>query len=254
MGYPTQQQKVDYLFKKIGFTKTKTGVAEDQTSGFSGDTKKAPPNEAIASPLIVPGSSVWSDSSFITATPPTSSTAYVGVYSTATSYRMTVDTTVANERTFIARQTWGNPSSAIEGDWIDTQFGADYLVKVYKNDPSVGVAGVDYFDLSAAGTTGKDDVWFFDYSSGVLNFNGEDLDGQLSGITTSNIYIVGYRYIGRKGIQPPAGIGTFHDLVVSNNFRVVGISTFQNKVHLLDDDVLNLDAFNAYHGIYFEDV
>ena len=48
MGYPTQQQKVDYLFKKIGFTKTKTGVAEDQTSGFSGDTKKAPPNEAIA--------------------------------------------------------------------------------------------------------------------------------------------------------------------------------------------------------------
>ena len=161
---------------------------------------------------------------------------------------MTVDTTVANERTFIARQTWGNPSSAIEGDWIDTQFGADYLVKVYKNDPSVGVAGVDYFDLSAAGTTGKDDVWFFDYSSGVLNFNGEDLDGQLSGITTSNIYIVGYRYIGRKGIQPPAGIGTFHDLVVSNNFRVVGISTFQNKVHLLDNDVLNLGGSTGEVG------
>ena len=134
MGYPTQQQKVDYLFKKIGFTKTKTGVAEDQTSGFSGDTKKAPPNEAIASPLIIPSSTIWSDSGFITATPPTSNTAYVGVYTTATAYRMTVDTTVANERTFVARQTWGNPSSAIEGDWIDTQFGADYLIKVYKND------------------------------------------------------------------------------------------------------------------------
>ena len=225
MGYPTQQQKVDYLFKKIGFTKTKTGVAEDQTSGFSGDTKKAPPNEAIASPLIIPGSSVWSDSSFIPATPPASDTAYVGVYTTATAYRMTVDTTVANERTFIARQTWGNPSSAIQGDWIDTQFGADYLIKVFKNDPSVGVSGVDYFDLSAAGTTGKDDVWFFDYSSGVLNFNGEDLDGQLTGITTSNIYIVGYRYTGRKGIQPAAGIGTFHDLIVSNNLDVAGIAT-----------------------------
>ena len=230
MGYPTQQQKVDYLFKKIGFTKTKTGVAEDQTSGFSGDTKKAPPNEAIASPLIVPGSSVWSDSSFITATPPTSSTAYVGVYSTATSYRMTVDTTVANERTFIARQTWGNPSSAIEGDWIDTQFGADYLVKVYMGDPSTGVPGVAYTNLSAAGTSGKDDVWFFDYSSGVLNFNGADLDGQLVGIHTDNVYLVGYRYIGRKGIQPPAGIGTFHDLVVSNNLSVSGISTFTGLV------------------------
>ena len=230
MGYPTQQQKVDYLFKKIGFTKTKTGVAEDQTSGFSGDTKKAPPNEAIASPLIVPGSSVWSDSSFITATPPTSSTAYVGVYSTATAYRMTVDTTVANERTFIARQTWGNPSSAIEGDWIDTQFGANYLVKVYMGDPSTGTPGVAYTNLSAAGTSGKDDVWFFDYSSGVLNFNGADLDGQLVGIHTDNVYLVGYRYIGRKGIQPPAGIGTFHDLVVSNNLSVGGISTFTGLV------------------------
>ena len=77
MGYPTQQQKVDYLIKKIGFTKTKTGVAEDQT-GFTGN-KKAPPNEAIASPLVVPSSSLWSDSSLIPATPPTSNTAHVGI-------------------------------------------------------------------------------------------------------------------------------------------------------------------------------
>ena len=230
MGYPTQQQKVDYLFKKIGFTKTKTGVAEDQTSGFSGDTKKAPPNEAIASPLIIPSSTIWSDSGFITATPPTSNTAYVGVYTTATAYRMTVDTTVANERTFIARQTWGNPSSAIDGDWIDTQFGADYLVKVYMGDPSTGVPGVAYTNLSAAGTSGKDDVWFFDYSSGVLNFNGADLDGQLVGIHTDNVYLVGYRYIGRKGVQPAAGLGTFHDLVVSNNLSVGGISTLTGQV------------------------
>ena len=265
MGYPTQQQKVDYLFKKIGFTKTKTGVAEDQTSGFSGDTKKAPPNEAIASPLIVPGSSVWSDSSFITTTPPTSDTAYVGVYTTATAYRMTVDTTVANERTFIARQTWGNPSSAIDGDWIDTQFGADYLVKVYMGDPSTGVPGVAYTNLSAAGTSGKDDVWFFDYSSGVLNFNGADLDGQLAGISTDNVYLVGYRYIGRKGIQPPAGIGTFHDLIVSNNLSVGGISTFtglidangiieatagQNKIPSLYANYSDLPNANTYHGMF----
>ena len=77
MGYPTQQQKVDYLFKKIGFTKTKTGVAEDQTTGFSGDTKKAPPNEAIASPLVIPSGTVWSDSSFITTTPPTTQTSSI---------------------------------------------------------------------------------------------------------------------------------------------------------------------------------
>ena len=214
MGYPTSQQKVDYLFKKIGFSASKTGVAEDQT-GFAGN-KKAPPNEAIPSPLVVPASSLWADTSYIPATPPTSSDGYVGVYKTTSSFRMTVDTTVSNNRTFIARDTWGNPASAIKGDWIDTQFGADYIIKVYKGDPSTSAATKI---LSAAGTSGKDDVWFFDYSSGVLNFNGEDLNGQLAGITTSNIYIVGYRYLGTKGVQPPAGIGTFINLYVS------GIST-----------------------------
>ncbi len=230
MGYPTQQQKVDYLFKKIGFSASKTGVAEDQTSGFSGDTKKAPPNEAIPSPLVVPASSIWADTSYIPATPPTSSNGYVGVYSTATAYRMTVDTSVSNNRAFVARSTWSNHSSAIDGDWIDTQFGADYLIKVYKGDPSVGAPGVAYTNITAAGTGGgPDDTWFFDYSSGVLNFNGADLDGQLVGIHTDNVYIVGYRYLGTKGVQPAAGIGTFHNLYVS------GISTFAGNAYANSD-------------------
>ena len=260
MGYPTQQQKVDYLFKKIGFTKTKTGVAEDQTSGFSGDTKKAPPNEAIASPLVVPSASLWSDSSLIPASPPGSDSAYVEGYRTSNAFRMTVDTTVANERTFIARQTFGDSSSAIKGDWIDTQFGADYLVKVYMGNPS-GIST----NLSAAGTSGKDDVWFFDYSSGVLNFNGADLDGQLAGISTDNVYLVGYRYTGAKGANAPAGIGTFRDLVVHNNFSVGGISTFsglidanglieatagQNKIPSLYANYSDLPNAGTYHGMF----
>ena len=48
------------------------------------------------------------------------------------------------------------------GDWIDTAFGPDYIVEVYKGDPNSG--GVK---LSAAGS-GTNDTWFFDYSSGVL--------------------------------------------------------------------------------------
>ena len=228
MGYPTSQQKVDYLFKKIGFSASKTGVAEDQT-GFAGN-KKAPPNEAIPSPLVVPASSLWADTSYIPATPPTSSDGYVGVYKTTSSFRMTVDTTVSNNRTFIARETWGNHSSAVNGDWIDTQFGADYLIKVYKGDPSVGAPGVAYTNITAAGTgAGPNDTWFFDYSSGVLNFNGADLDGQLVGIHTDNVYIVGYRYLGTKGVQPAGGIGTFHNLYVS------GISTFVGNAYANSD-------------------
>ena len=210
----SQEQKVDFLLKKIGYVASKTGIAEDESS-LSG-TKKAPFGEAIPSPLVVPSTSVWADSSFIPTTPPGSSTGYVQVYLSGTSgHRMTVDSTVSGNRTFIAHSTYNNTSSAILGDWIDTSFSADYIIKVYKGDPNSG--GVQ---LSAAGS-GSNDTWFFDYSSGVLNFNGTQVP---SGVTSSNIYIVGYRYIGTKGIQFPAGVTTATSLSVS------GISTFTGLV------------------------
>ena len=74
---------------------------------------------------------------------------------------MTADSTISGNRTFIAHSTYNNSSSAILGDWIDTSFSADYIIKVFKGDPNSG--GVQ---LSAAGS-GSNDTWFFDYSSGV---------------------------------------------------------------------------------------
>ena len=201
----TDAKKVDYLWKKVGYGATKTDT---------NDAKKAP-NEAIASPLVVPASSIWADSSSIPASPPGSDSTYVEGYRTANAFRMTVDTTVSNNKAFIARETWGNPSSTIKGDWIDTQFGADYIVQVYKGDPNSGGTQI-YSD----GTSGNDDTWFFDYSSGVLNFNGID---DVSGITTSNVYIIAYRYTGTKGSQPPGGIGTFNNLYVSGIATVAGL-------------------------------
>ena len=212
----SQEQKVDFLLKKIGYSASKTGIAEDST--LTGSTKKAPFAEAVSSPLVIPQSSVWADSGLIPTTPPGSDTIYVKVYPTSSAYRMTHDATVgAARRTYIARSSYGNQTSTIDGDWIDTQFGADYIVKVYKGDPS-GSGTL----LQQAGANSETDGWFFDYSSGVLNFNGTNLP---SGITETNIYIVGYRYIGTKGVQPPAGIGTFHDLYVS------GVSTFVGDVN-----------------------
>ena len=129
MGFPTQKQKLDYLFKKIGFSAAKTGVAIDETdTDFNSDTKKDGSNESIPSPLVVPASSIWADSGSIPASPPGSDSAYVEGYRTANAYRMTYDNTVSNERAFIARSTAGSQSASIEGDWIDTQFGADYIV------------------------------------------------------------------------------------------------------------------------------
>ena len=209
------QQKVDFLLKKIGYTASKTGIAED---GSLTGTKKSPSGEAIPSPLVVPTASVWADSSFIPTTPPAASTGWVEPYLVASSgHRMTEDSTVSGSRTFIAHSTYNNSSSAVLGDWIDTQFGDAYIVKVYKGDPNSG--GVQ---LSAAGA-GSNDTWFFDYSSGVLNFNGDQIP---SGVTSSNVYIVGYRYTGTKGLQQPGGLTTATSLIIS------GLSTFSGLVDI----------------------
>ena len=200
----SSNQKIDYLLKKIGYTATKTGIAED---GSISGTKKSPSGEAIASPLVVPSDSVWADSSLIPTTPPGSDSATVKVYLAGTSgLRMTVDSTVSGSRSFIAYTTYNNTGSGILGNWIDTQFGSDYIIKVYKGDPNSG--GVQ---LSAAGS-GSSDGWFFDYSSGVLNFNDTNVP---SGVSDTNIYIVGYRYIGKTGVVTPGGISSITQLNVS---------------------------------------
>jgi len=228
----SQEQKVDFLLKKIGYSASKTGVAEDEsTIGLSTNTAKKPFEEGIPSPFIIPSTSLWSDSTLIPTTPPGSDTAYVKVYSTSSALRMTRDSTVGtNTRTYIAYTTYNNTSSARLTNWIDTQFGANYIVKVYKGDPNS--SGVE---LQQAGASGGDDGWFFDYSSGILNFNGVILP---DGVNASNIYIVGYRYTGGTGAQPPAGIGTFKDLEVERHLSVGGISTFTGNI----DANSNLDV------------
>ena len=228
----SQEQKLDYLLKKIGYSATKTGIAEDESLSGS---KKAPFAEAIPSPLVVPSTSVWRDSTFIPSTPPTSSTNYVEVYNFGTAVQMTVDSTVSGNRSFIAYTTYNNSSTPILGDWIDPSFGADYIIKVYAGDPNSGGT-----QLSASGS-GSNDTWFFDYSSGVLNFNGTAVP---SGVTSSNIYLVGYRYLGTKGVGAPGGLATFTSLQVS------GITTFQSDINLGNGDKIvfgTTDDLEIYH-------
>ena len=51
---------------------------------------------------------------------------------------MTVDPTTAGRRSYIAYTTFNDTSSARLTNWIDTQFGNDYVVKVYAGDPNSG--------------------------------------------------------------------------------------------------------------------
>ena len=221
MGRPTTEQKVDFLLKKVGYSLSKTGSVSG-TGAISGGTTKEPFNESLPSPFVIPDSSIWTQSLSIPTTPPGSDTSIVKVYLAGTSgLRMTVDSTVSGSRAFIAYTTYNNTSSARLTDWIDTQFGSGYVIKVYKGDPNSGGVSLD-----AAGSSGNDDTWFFDYSSGVLNFNGADLP---SGVTDTNIYIVGYRYIGSKGVSSPSSINPTN-LYVSGISTFVGVGTFQSDL------------------------
>ena len=234
----SQEQKLDYLLKKIGYVSSKTGIAEDENT-LSG-TKKAPFAEPIPSPLVVPSTNIWADSSSIPSTPPGADTNYVQVYLAGSSgHRMTVDSTVSGNRTFIAYSTYNNTSTDILGDWIDPSFGSDYIIKVYKGDPNSG--GVL---LSAAGTA-SNDTWFFDYSSGVLNFNGSQVP---SGVTSSNIYIVGYRYIGNKGAASPVDVKWFDTAVGIWTSSSVGIGTTNATSTLTVDGTLNVSGVSTFVG------
>ena len=218
----SQSQKVDFLYKKLGFTKTKTGLSVDGT--LSG-TKKAGFGEVFASPLVIADGAVWNQSELIPTTPPGSDTSIVKGYRVATALRMTVDPTTAGRRSYIAYTTFNNTSSARLTNWIDTQFGNDYVVKVYAGDPNSGGTL-----LPAGGSTGSDS-WFFDYSAGILQFHDTSIHSSIDSNGT-NVYIVGYRYIGQTGVISIGDDTNFGDLTVNNNFRVVGLSTFVDAVNL----------------------
>lgn len=180
----TLEQKVDFLLKKIGYVVAKTGAAEGSDSGLG--QQKLPTQEAISSPLVIPSGTVWTDSDSIPTTPPSSTS---GVVEVQTSFTMTKDPTVSGNRTWIAHSTTNDTTSEINGNWIDPgNFGPGYQVKVYK------------ISVSTSNLILPDDPntpWFFDYSSGVLNFTGTSVPTLGS---TQSIIIVGYRYTGDIGV------------------------------------------------------
>jgi len=184
-----ESQKIDYLWKKVGY-----GVAK--TAGTTGAGSKEAFNESISSPLLYRGDLIWMQSDQITSSPPVSTNSIIQVYKDGGGggYSPTVECT--EDLTSPDNQTWNTNLS----NWVPTQFGDNYLVQVYvansgiSNPQSVGTK------LFQSGS-GTDDTWFFDYQAGVLNFNGAVIPSQIvSPITGKSIYIVGYRYVGLIGV------------------------------------------------------
>ena len=206
-----ESQKVDWLWKKLGYGVAKTDI----------NSVKAATNESIASPLLIRGDNIWQDASQIPATKPSSSSTIVEIYDDSGNGTATIETTA--DATSTPNRTWKTNLT----DWIPVEFGSTYLVKVYLDSASAATPQTTGTQLFAAGS-GNNDEWYFDYQSGVLNFIGDNLP---SGISGKTIYVVGARFIGNKGTNlSSANIGNF-----TFNGNTIGVSNANGDI-ILDPD------------------
>ena len=177
----TDAKKVDYLWKKLGYGKSKTET----------NVVRKAPEEAVASPLLLRGDKIWTQAHSIPITLPDDSTVgVVEVYHTGG----------VKECTELAGT---NPSRTWQTglvDWIPPEFGSTYQVKVYIHTSSnSGSAGNVAYEVAATGS-GNNDEWFFDYQSGVLHFIGTNLPTGVN-FSGKSVYVSGGRYIGQQGVQ-----------------------------------------------------
>jgi hypothetical protein len=215
----TDTQKVDYLWKKLGYAATKTDT----------NANKKAPNEAIASPLQLRADKVMKDASSIPGTQPGSTTGVVTVYPTSNPIECTVDGTSTANRTWLTGQT----------DWISPEFGSTYQAKVYIHTSSdAGNAAGSGTQVFATGS-GNDDEWFFDYQSGVLHFIGDNLPNGVS-FTGKSVYIAASRYTGTFGVDNH-GAFTFTD----NRIQ----TTSTNEEIILDPAGAGYVAIDATTGL-----
>ena len=232
----SDSQKVDLLFKKVGY-----GVSKTDTSTFKGPT-----GEANASPMVSPGSTIYQqdyDIASVTVLPTSNS-------SVVTVYRDSLTSTVQCTKlpTTSANVSWTTGLT----DWIPVQYGTGYQVKLYAGPPGSSTPQ-NYASLPAGGS-GNNDDWNFDYQAGIVNF--ADTNVPTAASTGGNVvYVVGARYTGAKGISSfPSGITMGNITIVGNNINsssgnvtitsnlnIVGNTTFYGYSDLtITDSILNL--------------
>jgi len=185
-------QKVDYLWKKIVYGAAKTDIAGNIDAT----------QEPYASPLLIRGDRIWQDSTNIPTVIPGSNSAPVTVYTTSLPVECTSAAGIPTPTlTWLTGRT----------NWIPPEFGSTYQVKVYIA-PS-GQAG----NVLTKGTqvfatgSGNNDLWVFDYQSGILNFNSNNTpynaSNQPISFTGNSVYISGAVYSGNLGLPTTSNIG-----------------------------------------------
>lgn len=193
-------QKVDFLFKKLGYGVAKTDI----------NANKAASNESIASSLLIRGDNVWAQASSIPAVKPSATSSIVRIYDDSGNGTATVECT--EDITASDNRTWKTNLT----DWIPTEFGSTYQVKLYIDDASEAAPQSTGSQIFASGS-GNNDEWFFDYQAGVVHFIGTNLPSAITtGVTDKRIYVVGARYIGAKGVAGTSDL-TFTNTTIATS-------------------------------------
>jgi hypothetical protein len=218
-------QKVDLLWKKVGFSKAKSDT----------NANKKAPNEAIVSDPIIKTASIWSQSDSIPAVMPSSNSSIVNVYldSVSGAVETTEDGTASDNRTWKAGTT----------NWIPPSFGATYQLKVY-------AAGTGLANAQSSGTqlfetgSGNSDEWYFDYQSGTLHFIGTNLPTDIGTGTSNVIYVSGARYVGSTGISAESSGAT------TTLFKADLSAVYADGDINAGDVLVVTDAGDGEYGVY----
>lgn len=188
----SDSQKIDLLWKKIGFGKAKTDT----------NANKKAPNEPNASSLVIKDSDIWNQSGSIPSTIPSANSSIVHIYTDADAdaLELTEDGSSSDNR------TWKTGST----NWISPSFGATYQLKVYAAPSSTADVQTNGTQLFETGS-GNDDEWYFDYQSGILNFIGSNLPSAIGTSSGNVIYVSGARYVGNTGVTSTGSNMVYHN-------------------------------------------
>jgi hypothetical protein len=210
----SDSQKVDYLWKKIGY-----GVAKTDIAGNIDATQ-----EPTASTLQIRADKVMYQSGQIPSVIPGSSSGVVTVYPTTTPVQCTNDAGIPTPNlTWLTGITY----------WIPPEFGSTYQVQVFIG-PTGWAANIATTGKQVYATgSGNNDEWIFDYQAGILQFNGANTpynNGNPISFTGNSVYISGAVYSGTFGIPSTSTVGnallgniTFSNTTISSSLTNANI-------------------------------
>ena len=229
------------------WTQTDTSFKKLSNKRITTSTGKGLPEEKGASTLELYLPDV--KTGLIPGTPPGTSTDVL-YYTGAIGQTLVVDTSVPNNLTWFATTGYGNTTAANDGSALsESQRLGDWVSDKYDGFGTVSGAGyeIKVYDRNSNLITKSDSSnWLFDYQTGILVFNN-NVTSYGTGISAIGPFrIVGYRYVGPKGVIPATygGLGytayTLGDIFVGSGNTVYKLPVGTNNF------VLTADSSSGY--------